>query len=359
MPLEMKLWQVDGTKLRDLNTAAIDYERRLEEWICEDPSILGLDMIVLGSQINTGFGRIDVLGITREGELVIIEVKRDRTPRDVVAQTLDYASWINALPYEEFERIALQHRKKTLGELFKQSFDSILPPEISGGNHRMLIVSAELDSSSERIVRYLAEKHGLNINAVFFKFFRNAGSEFLGRAWLIDPEELQERAEIRHRRPWSGFWFVNVGEGEHRNWDDYRKYGYISAGQGEKYSKPLNKLAPGDKIFAYMRGIGYVGFGEVVSRAVPISEFAPPNEDQPLLNLPLLAPKASENADDPVNSEWAVGVRWLRVFDRGDARRLPGMFANQNIVCKLTDQSTLTFVMQEFGAVLGEQPTSA
>ena len=103
-----------------------------------------------------------------------------------------------------------------------------------------------------------------------------------------------------------------------------------------------------------MRGIGYVGFGEVVSRAVPIGEFRPASEDQPLLNLPLVAPRASENADDPLNAEWAVGVHWLRVFDRREARRFQGMFANQNIVCKLTDQPTLAFVMQEFGAGLDE-----
>ena len=31
----------------------------------------------------------------------IIELKRDRTPRDVVAQALDYASWVRGLHYED------------------------------------------------------------------------------------------------------------------------------------------------------------------------------------------------------------------------------------------------------------------
>ena len=349
MPVEMKLWQVDGAKLNELTTAALDYERRLEEWICEDPSFLGIEMLVIGNQVNTGFGRIDVLGITRDGELVIVEIKRDRTPRDVVAQTLEYASWINDRDYDDFDRIAIEHRGQNLTDLFRHILETSLPSEINGGNHRMLIVSSDLDSSSERIVRYLAEKHNLNINAVFFKFFRSAGSELLGRAWLMDPEELQERSETRHRRPWSGFWFVNVGEGEHRNWDDNRRYGYISAGQGEKYSKPLRKLAVGDKLFAYMRGVGYVGYGEVVSPAVPIAEFTPPAFDQPLLKLELSARNAADNADDPAKAEWAVGIRWLQTFDRAEARRFPGMFANQNIVCKLTDQQTLSFVFREFG----------
>jgi hypothetical protein len=351
MPLEMKLWHVDGPKLTELSSAALDYERRLETWICNDPSFLGIDMLVVGSQVNTGFGRIDVLGMTRDGELVVVEIKRDRTPRDVVAQTLEYASWINEREYEDFERIAQDYRGKNLGELFRDVFESGIPPDVSGGTHRMLIVSSEFDAASERIVRYLAEKHNLNINAVFFKFFRSAGSELLGRAWLMDPEEVQERAEIRHRRPWSGFWFVNVGEGEHRNWEDNRKYGYVSAGQGEKYSKPLRKLSAGDKIFAYMKGVGYVGYGEVVSEALPISEFIPPGHDRPIVKLPLKAANVSANLSDPALSEWAVGVRWLTAFDRTEARRLPGMFANQNIVCKLQDQQTLAFLLREFGVI--------
>lgn len=242
----------------------------------------------------------------------------------------------------------MEHRHKTLAELFREGFESALPPEIDGGNHRMLIVSSELDSSSERIVRYLAEKHKLNINAVFFKFFRNAGAELVGRAWLMDPEVVEERAEVRHRRPWSGYWFVNVGEGEHRNWDDNQRYGYISAGQGEKYSRPLFKLSKGDKLFAYMKGVGYVGYGEVVSTAVPIGEFKAPGSDEPLLTLPLAAPRADENAGDPAKADWAVGVHWLKTFSRQDPRRFPGMFANQNIVCKLTDQQTLATLFREF-----------
>ena len=60
----------------------------------------------------------------------------------------------------------------------------------------------------------------------------------MGRAWLKDPVETIERSEARKRAPWSGYWSVNVGESEHRNWDDNRKYGFIGTGQGEKYSAP-------------------------------------------------------------------------------------------------------------------------
>src|SRR5204862_157232 len=101
------------------------------------------------------------------------------------------------------------------------------------------LVAAELDASSQRIIEYLADRHGISINAVFFNFFASDGKELLGRAWLRDPVETIERSEAKKRRPWAGYWFVNVGEGQHRNWDDNRRYAFVGAGQGERYSRPL------------------------------------------------------------------------------------------------------------------------
>ena len=38
---------------------------------------------------------------------------------------------------------------------------------------------------------------------------------------------------------WNGVdYYYNIGENEHRNWDDYIKYNFIAAGGGKKYSDP-------------------------------------------------------------------------------------------------------------------------
>lgn len=212
----------------------------------------------------------------------------------------------------------------------------------------MIIVASEIDEASERIVEYLAEEYKVNINVVFFTFFKSGSEELLGRAWLMDPEEVEETAGSRTSIPWSGYWFVNVGEGLHRNWDDNMRYGYMGAGQGSKYSRALKRLEASDKIFAYLKGKGYVGYGQVTSEAVPIRDFIVEGESKPLLELPLNA-NAGDNSGDPELSEWAIAVRWIKAFQRTDAKTFSGIFASQHIACKIRNQQTVEFLEREFG----------
>lgn len=349
MPLEMALWRVDGNRLRELGSSRLDQERRLEDWIAADPGVLGMQMAVVARQVQTAFGgRIDILALDQDANLLVLELKRERTPREVIAQLLDYGSWVKTLDFADLDRLSQQWQGKALPLVFDAAFGVALPETVNA-SHSLVLVASELDDSSERIINYLADQYGVSINAVFFRFFQDASSELLGRAWLRDPIETIERGESRRRAPWPGEWFVNVGEGPYRTWSDNRRYGYIGAGQGEKYSRPLRNLKVGDRLFAYMKGLGYVGHGEVVKEAVPIAEFMVEELGKRLLDLPLDAPHASENSDSPTLSEWAVAVKWLKALPREEAKTFRGAFANQNIVCKLRDSKTLEFLHTEFG----------
>ena len=78
----------------------------------------------------------------------------------------------------------------------------------------------------------------------------------------------------------SEYQYVNVGEGPHRNWDDNMRYGYIGLVAVLNGSEPLKKLKPGDEIFAYLKGKGYVGYGVVVESACMVKDFIVDNEDK-------------------------------------------------------------------------------
>src|SRR5580704_2533750 len=98
MAFTMTLWGVRDEELTALPKQRLDSEDRLERWIEQDVSLLGMDLLIFGRQVQTRFGgRIDLLAIDVEGNVVIIELKRDKTPREIVAQVLDYAAWVNDL----------------------------------------------------------------------------------------------------------------------------------------------------------------------------------------------------------------------------------------------------------------------
>src|SRR3546814_17665810 len=62
--------------------------------------------MLIGSQEHTGFGdRIDLLAIAPDASLVLIELKRDPPPREVVAQALDYAAWVEQLTADRIVKI--------------------------------------------------------------------------------------------------------------------------------------------------------------------------------------------------------------------------------------------------------------
>jgi RecB family endonuclease NucS len=84
----------NGTTLQLQDRVKMDSEERLEDWIATDLSLLGEPLLLIRHQVYTTGGPLDILAMDGDGVLVIAELKRDRTPREVVAQVIDYASWV-------------------------------------------------------------------------------------------------------------------------------------------------------------------------------------------------------------------------------------------------------------------------
>ena len=109
---EIKLWNIHNDNVVQIKKEQLDYENRLEQWLIEDISILSSNLAIVGTQVVTSFGkRIDILAINSIGELIIVELKRDKTYREVIAQTLEYATWIKDLSYEDLNSILNKYGK--------------------------------------------------------------------------------------------------------------------------------------------------------------------------------------------------------------------------------------------------------
>ena len=198
MPSEMKLWQLRDDQPEHVPQSSLDLESRLENWLRDDIGMVSDNLLVIGQQVETAYGGvIDLLAIDSSGDLVILELKRDRTPRDIVAQALDYASWVQGMGHDDVITCASDFfEDKTLEQAFKDKFGEGLP-EVINERHRIYIVASSLDSATERIVEYLSETHGVDINAATFAYFKIGDDELIGRSMLLDEEVVQTRVVTR------------------------------------------------------------------------------------------------------------------------------------------------------------------
>ena len=353
MPVKFGLWRVDSESVQQVPTSGIGSEERLEDIIEARVDILGLgNLFPVGRQVITDFGkRIDLLAIDGQGDLHVIELKKDRTPREVVAQTLEYGFGIQNLSFEAIREIYAKHHQ---GEDFDSGFTSHFEadlPEAINTSHHLVVVATGMDLSTEQIVEYV-RGFGVPVNVLFFEYLQDGDREYLARSWLTDPElESASGTGGKKQAPWNGVdFFVAVGENQHRNWDDMRRYGFVSAGHGDKYRKAMSNLFEGARIWAAIPGTGYVGVGEVVEPAVAVNDFEVDldGDSVPILQAPLEASQMDEDADDPEQSEYLARVRWVDTRHREQAIWEKGMFANQNVVAKLRQPFTLQRLGEAF-----------
>jgi RecB family endonuclease NucS len=105
MPVSQSIWRITQPPQR-LRESALTSEKSLEAMIIATPEIVSDQWMIIGQQEDTGFGgRIDLLAIAPDSSLILIEIKRGRSPREVVAQAIDYATWVEALDSESVFRI--------------------------------------------------------------------------------------------------------------------------------------------------------------------------------------------------------------------------------------------------------------
>lgn len=348
MPVQMGLWRVDGGQPRRVPPSMLPLEKELEDLLVADPALLGTPLLVFGRQVLTKQGKfIDLLGMDADGSVHVLELKRDRTPREVVAQVLDYGQWVSTLDREEILAIGREHLERDLAEAFSATFDGDPLPEEINAEQRLLVVAGSLDDSSERIVEYL-RGFGVPINAVFFAHMEDEGRHYVARSWLVDENStsLASSSKRAKKAEWNGVdWYVSFGEeGGSRSWDDARAFGFVSAGGGRFYSRTIRNLPVGAQVDVVIPGKGYVGVGTVTGEPVRVL-------DSPLFNQGQLAGVYRHDGDevDADVAEWMVPVEWSTTLPREQAFWRQGMFANQNSACRLRDEFTLEQLAQRFG----------
>lgn len=335
MSIAHTVWSLDEKK--PLEVASLIDEKELELLLRDNIEILNKGWLVISNQVKTDAGKfIDILCVDHNGDMVVVELKKDMTPREVTAQVIDYAASVSKMTVEEIAQLYLSFTSgtETLNDAFQKKFGSTLDEASVNQNVKMVIVAAKMDDGTERIIRFLRETYRVDINILFFHVFQCGSERLISRTWFEEEIEELAPAEVKQKGSWNGEYYASFGEGS-RNWEDARKYGFISAGGGSWYTKTLSLLSPGDRVWVNIPHTGYVGVGIVTEPARQAKDaIFDINGEKVRMAALSLRGDYLYSTEDPENVEYVVKVQWIKTVRISEAVKELGFFGNQNSVCR-------------------------
>ena len=349
MSIRMQIWRA-GDGLTALGQSGMPTEKRLEELLESEPTLLGAPLLIIGRQVRTDLGKIvDLVALDADGAVHVIELKREKTPRDVVAQALEYAAWAKRLDQDDVRAIHDEYSPGVELEARAADLFGAVPDEL-GVEHQVLIVASEVDAGVHRVIEYLQDA-GVPVNAALFAYFKDGDNEYLARGWVVEPAEnaaASKASTSARREVWNGRdWYCSFGlESGRREWGDAQRYGFISAGGGLWYSRTLSALPIGGRVFVCVPGTGYVGVGTVTGQACEAdgATLTVDGVETAFRDLALNGSYVHDNGEPEV----IVPVEWIATVPATQAVWEKGMFANQNSACKLRSRFTLDRLLGAF-----------
>lgn len=267
---EDKLFQINNledspsfTPMREVPLRSIKAtEKHFEEWVAKDPKLLFTDeegVLVIAQEIS-GEPMADILALDSQGNLIIIEAKRDWSDRNTIGQILDYAAHLQEWGYSEFNARAKRHLgdKVELIDKFREFVDNPeFPQDQLCKNQRLFIVAPDSDSSLLRIINWL-KLYAVPIDYIPFRVMKTEQGNYLLKIKQISvdpPPPLTGR--------WEGDWFFNTnetyGKGAYKKMVEHSViavYGYHDG------KERLDKPASGERIFMYVNNVGIIGVGQ-------------------------------------------------------------------------------------------------
>ena len=310
MGTEIKTWQIIDGKLASVATSFRDghLEYDLEKWLVSNPELIGTDIMLIGEQVNTKSGPIDLLGIDKSGNTVIIEIKRSELPREALAQAIDYASDVAGWTSDKLSEVYSTFASGTFIDAFSKAFpDADLESVSLNSTQRIVLVGFSIEASLERMITWLSDSYGVNINATVISYVKTKGNEELLMKTSIIPEEIeQDRAGKKKLPPLTHDEFMKNCVPELRSFfqelmdldtkDGYSIYWGVKSYSVRKYLPSLNKYA--SVIYCYPKG--QFSF---YSAQLPISEEAAETLRNELLSYGIFKESGKKTLTATLNNE--------------------------------------------------------
>jgi len=196
---DIKIWALDGSKATPLDVISeVESEWDLEGTLADNPDLLLDGLTLVGRQLWTEGGPLDLLGVDKYGRLCVFELKRGTVARDAVAQVIDYASDLDGMDLAD------------LGSLISEYSGSNGIEEIEdfeewyGLNYgeleflkplRLFLIGLGVDDRTERMVNFLVSS-GVDMSLLTFHGFELDGKTLLAKQVEVEGSIASERGRM-------------------------------------------------------------------------------------------------------------------------------------------------------------------
>ncbi len=184
--------EISNAKLVIAQETDLELESHLEDWLENSPWALIQDELILwiGRQTSASVEGStifpDLLAVDSEGNLVIVELKRDQVPLQVVAQLLEYAAWANELSNEQIHEIAETYYEahnefqgKTFKDVFMDVFEIPETDDLPALNRklRLYIVAEDVPGRVASVCRFLRTSYRIDVSCISASLFQTESGE--------------------------------------------------------------------------------------------------------------------------------------------------------------------------------------
>jgi hypothetical protein len=179
----------------------IKERQNIEEWLRKNPEVMGEDLLIIGHEydkfeVNE---RLDLLAIDKEGNIVVIEVKRDVTGGNVDFQALKYASYCSRLNPNDILEIFTDYinrhglELKAVDELmtFLNVEDEETLNTVLNSGQRIIIIGKDIDKRILSVCTWLYENN-INIKCITIKPYKYNDELIVDLNQIIPPYKLED-----------------------------------------------------------------------------------------------------------------------------------------------------------------------
>jgi hypothetical protein len=268
------IYEINDNSLMPYHSSWVPKELELEEYLITnteteapilEPSIFGEPLLLISNQVKTrNKKRADILAIDRGGNGVIVELKRNEGSLGVETQALQYLA--------DFSNYKGKYFTKQFSDDPAYLEDNIL--SFMGGNSRIeeinkssriILVARSFDPTIFSMGEWLSEK-GVAFRCIEYTPIEIDARRFLSFSVSFDrsPESIFPISFSSSIREPGVFWH-NIARADDEWWKYLVHEQQIPAcfnnERGDQGEKILTSYINGDKIIAYAKGYGAIGWG--------------------------------------------------------------------------------------------------